>query len=218
MAYRRRRVRVKRRYRRILSYRARRPRLRRRRRVRSGNLVLNCRVSRELIVPHKSGAQQAVSVSLNSYPELAGLYNSFEAYRIHNIRVKVIPQVTSTTSSTPIGPYHIAPWHREEPTVNANTILSIDGCRTYKGTHCASRNFVTCVLSNIGFTGVTNSAFAKANWRPRIELSGAGHSIPHYGGIIYWDPVADSTAAKGMSYTVIMESRVTLYNQKGFVG
>lgn len=207
-----------RRYRRARRSIRRRPRRKIRAR-RSGNFVLKVRKTVSVLVPPKEGHQVHLAVKLQDFNEIEAFFGSFEAYRIHYLKVKVIPQFNVADAKTYCPNYYLAPWHREEPVVNSNTILSIDKCKTYHGSRTAQRSFVPAVLASIGTLGQTSFNYSKTSWRPRIELSGSAHTIPHFCGLLYFgsNPTGASTVTS-YPYEIEYECKITLYNQKNFAG
>uniref|UniRef100_A0AAU6S5A9 Capsid protein n=1 Tax=Myotis capaccinii feces associated cyclovirus 1 TaxID=3139988 RepID=A0AAU6S5A9_9CIRC len=222
MAFRRRTVRSRAPIRRRLPRRrvARRRRFRRSRRLR-GNFTFLARRTQVIVIPGNQGGNLSLAPALSDFTEITGLYTNFEAFRMWNVTVKVRPLFNVTGDLSPIPRYYIAPWHKPAPaTIDSNGILSIDRCKSYNGTSGAFRRFVPALMSNLGYAGASSNQFGKTEWRPRIELNSNSQTLPHYCGIIHWakDQIEGAGATTQRQYEIELTAKITMYNQKYFVG
>lgn len=222
MAFRRRVGRVRAPARRFMRRRrgrvARRSRRFRRRRSRSGNLTIKCRYSTVQFITPSEHKTYDVSCVLGDFPEAERLWDNFEAYRIWNIKVKIIPLFNVADPKSPVPVVITAPFHRAAPDLDANGILSLDRSKTHRGTSRIERNFVPAVLSAVQTQSIGSTASVKTVWRPRIELIGDNAAkIKHYGGLAYFEkPFGSQPITFERHYEVQLECTVTFYNQKGF--
>lgn len=187
----------------------------------NGNFTCQVRTQVDLIASAGTGVETThiVRPTLSTFGELAELIDNFEAYRIHYVRVKVVPYANTSTPDDPIGEYVSAPYHKPVTTtsnITAANLLSIDRSRVFQGNSTSTRTFVPAIrtATQVGDSVVlSNTVF-----RPRIEISSDSIKIPHYCGLYAFPPSSNSTMGAPLPrYSIVTTAKVTLYNQKTFL-
>lgn len=151
----------------------------------------------------------------NDFAEWANLAANYEAFRFTKCRVRVHPQQNvSNNSSSVIGDWCIFPWHRKAPsTYTYNDFLSVDKCKTYRGTTTGRMTFVPSVLSYTQYADKLTSS--EVNYRPRLEVIDKNvGEISHYTGCIGFQALTDAPENAKAHYNIIIDMYCTFINQK----
>ncbi|UDN67413.1 capsid protein [robinz virus RP_584] len=166
-----------------------------------------------------SGLTLPLYTQIDQFPEASGLAANFEAYKIHNVRVKIIPKFnvgTAAAGAAQVGPYFSAPWHREVTASNItyDSIRSIDKHRSYHGCSTSVRNFKPSILmAQLVTGGGTTTHLQTTRFSPRIELGSADSgAVRHYCGLYFFAGM--ESGAGTINYDVLLDMKVTFYNQK----
>ncbi|ADD62480.1 capsid protein [Cyclovirus TN18] len=199
---------------------ARRRRFRRSRRLR-GNFTVLAKRTQVVVIQGDEGGTVTIAPSLNDFTELAPLVPNFEGFRIWSVSCKIRPLFNVASDVGPVPRYYVAPWHKPTPTtVDSNGVLSIDRSKSYNGTSGAFRRFVPALLSAVGYSGIAGNQYGKIEWRPRVELNSNTQSLQHYCGVVHWskDQLPGAGAPSRRQYEIELIAKITLYNQKYFIG
>lgn len=218
---------------------------RRYRKRRSGNLTLLC-THTVTLHPHATARYvENICPKLNDFAEVAPFYKYFGAFRIHRVYARVIPRFNCATIPDNIGPYYIAPIKEEvDNTVTSEQFLSHDRAKTFRGTNGAYMSFVPVVYSGISDAGAPGESavatYAKTNYRPKIETRGYANSVKHYCGVLKFDSIQRPSVIRcpgseepgyphcktvtapmspaDIAYELIIKAKITLYDQKNYIG
>uniref|UniRef100_A0AAU7E2S0 Capsid protein n=1 Tax=Coleura bat circovirus TaxID=3141865 RepID=A0AAU7E2S0_9CIRC len=165
-----------------------------------------------------------IKPSLSDFDEANVLKDSFESYRIHSLKLRIIPHFNVSSGQSNCPPYYIAPYKTDidRDKLTEGSILTLDKCRTHHGWRGSVHNYVPAVLSDISYVGTGGTVFnstSKTNWRPRMEINCGADKIPHYAAILIFakQPNKDTPAPFYRNYTFQLSAKISFYNQRKIV-